>query len=160
MSELMDYGNARTVKHALDPIFRYCKKNDLPRCRHLPSAVLDVNPRSPGCRPPRASTRHQPSSLRSRRSRLTQLIIGTPHPPAHLSPPACRVRTVSRCRTWLRYSQYLVSFRKTPADSRPLPVHRSPRRIARASPPGVWLTSILPGPSPTFLWVCRLPLGM
>src|SRR3712207_8286096 len=26
-------------------------------------------------------------------------------------------------------------------------------------PPGVWLTSILPGPFPTFLWACRLPFG-
>ncbi len=27
-------------------------------------------------------------------------------------------------------------------------------------PPGVWVTSILPTPSPTFLWACRVPLGM
>src|SRR3712207_724875 len=30
MSELLDFCNARTVKYALDPIFRYCKRNDLP----------------------------------------------------------------------------------------------------------------------------------
>ncbi len=30
LSEILDFGNARTVKHALDPIFRYCMENTLP----------------------------------------------------------------------------------------------------------------------------------
>jgi len=45
MSELMDYGIARNVVNALDPIFRYCENNDLPP---LTALVVGMHSGIPG----------------------------------------------------------------------------------------------------------------
>ena len=45
MSDLMDYGIARNVKNALDPIYRYCHENEL---SPLTALVVGVRSGIPG----------------------------------------------------------------------------------------------------------------